>query len=318
MFWLFFTGMGAGTVWSAKISAQADLDQQRAHAQGNLRIAKATEARIKADLERLEAPGKVDPEVLEDYTIYLERVRGLVAEYDRIVHELEAIYATTVPATTTPAKPSDSPFSVVVPESEDELSQLDRELNDSLARFDAFINVEMAGAVRKMEEVMGKTRKERTELASEAAEAVKRLRERGIDLETPLPEKEGAEASEETPAEGSGEEPGDPPPEGEGEDPEPGDGPGVKLEPVGEEAGGDTQGVDSREQAQGAEVAHDAGALGGAPGNPETKEGRIEKHGSPEDDDIVARQLREAAENEADPVLKEKLWKEYEAYKKGL
>ena len=34
------------------------------------------------------------------------------------------------------------------------------------------------------------------------------------------------------------------------------------------------------------------------------------------DDDIVARQLREAAEQETDPVLKEKLWKEYEAYKR--
>ncbi len=92
----------------------------------------------------------------------------------------------------------------------------------------------------------------------------------------------------------------------------------MKLEPAGEEAGGDTRGTDSREKAPGAEVAHDAGALGGAPGNPEAKAGRIENHGSPRDDDIVARQLREAAENETDPVLKEKLWKEYEAYKKGL
>lgn len=33
------------------------------------------------------------------------------------------------------------------------------------------------------------------------------------------------------------------------------------------------------------------------------------------DDDIVARQLREAAENETDPVLKEKLWQEYRDYK---
>ena len=313
MFWLLFTGMGAGMLWSAQISAQADLDQQRARAQGNLRIAKATEARIKADLERLEARGKVDPKVMEDYTIYLERVRGLVAEYDRIARELEAIYARTVPATTTPEKPSDSPFSVVVPEAEDELSQLNRELNDSLARFDAFINVEMAVAVRKMEEVMGETRKERTELASEAAEAVRRLRERGIDLETPLPEKEGAEAPGGTPAE----EPAGPSPDGEGEDPEPGDEPGVKLEPS-EEAGGDTKGIDPREQVQGAEVAHDAGALGGAPGSPEAKAGRIENHSSPEDDDIVARQLREAAENETDPVLQEKLWKEYEAYKKGV
>ena len=32
--------------------------------------------------------------------------------------------------------------------------------------------------------------------------------------------------------------------------------------------------------------------------------------------DVVARQLREAAEKEKDPVLKEKLWEEYRKYKK--
>jgi hypothetical protein len=36
------------------------------------------------------------------------------------------------------------------------------------------------------------------------------------------------------------------------------------------------------------------------------------------DDDIVARQLREAAMKETDPVLREKLWDEYRKYKKGL
>jgi len=36
------------------------------------------------------------------------------------------------------------------------------------------------------------------------------------------------------------------------------------------------------------------------------------------DDDIVARQLREAAENEKDPELREKLWQEYRDYKAGL
>jgi hypothetical protein len=35
------------------------------------------------------------------------------------------------------------------------------------------------------------------------------------------------------------------------------------------------------------------------------------------DDDIVARQLREAAENETDPELKAKLWEEYRKYKRG-
>jgi hypothetical protein len=37
----------------------------------------------------------------------------------------------------------------------------------------------------------------------------------------------------------------------------------------------------------------------------------------PDDDDVVARQLREAAEQEKDPEVKEKLWEEYRKYKKG-
>ncbi len=36
-----------------------------------------------------------------------------------------------------------------------------------------------------------------------------------------------------------------------------------------------------------------------------------------EDDDVVARQLREAAEQETDPEVKEKLWEEYRKYKEG-
>ncbi len=35
------------------------------------------------------------------------------------------------------------------------------------------------------------------------------------------------------------------------------------------------------------------------------------------DDDVVARQLREAAEKETDPELKKKLWEEYRRYKEG-
>lgn len=39
---------------------------------------------------------------------------------------------------------------------------------------------------------------------------------------------------------------------------------------------------------------------------------------SGEDDDIVARRLRRAAEQETDPELKEKLWKEYMEYKRNV
>ncbi len=40
--------------------------------------------------------------------------------------------------------------------------------------------------------------------------------------------------------------------------------------------------------------------------------------GSGSDDDIVARQLREAAESESDPALREKLWNEYRQYKQSI
>jgi len=36
------------------------------------------------------------------------------------------------------------------------------------------------------------------------------------------------------------------------------------------------------------------------------------------DDDVVARQLREAAMNESDPELRERLWDEYRKYKQGV
>jgi hypothetical protein len=39
--------------------------------------------------------------------------------------------------------------------------------------------------------------------------------------------------------------------------------------------------------------------------------------GDGNDDDVVARQLREAAMKEKDPQLQEKLWQEYRDYKKG-
>lgn len=44
----------------------------------------------------------------------------------------------------------------------------------------------------------------------------------------------------------------------------------------------------------------------------------INEAGDSSDDDIVARQLREAAEAETDPLLKEKLWNEYKKYKKSM
>ena len=52
---------------------------------------------------------------------------------------------------------------------------------------------------------------------------------------------------------------------------------------------------------------------------PPTEESTIpEDIPSPQGDDIVAKQLREAAMAEQDPDLKAKLWEEYKRYKAGL
>ena len=54
-------------------------------------------------------------------------------------------------------------------------------------------------------------------------------------------------------------------------------------------------------------------------GPPPTEDPEIpEDIPSPQGDDIVAKQLREAAMAEQDPDLKAKLWEEYKRYKAGL
>ena len=58
---------------------------------------------------------------------------------------------------------------------------------------------------------------------------------------------------------------------------------------------------------------------GAGPGSPQSPGKTSAPPGTPDgsDDDVVARQLREAAEKETDPELKKKLWEEYRKYKDG-
>ena len=55
----------------------------------------------------------------------------------------------------------------------------------------------------------------------------------------------------------------------------------------------------------------------GSPGDKASLPPAPDDVSSGQDDDIVARQLREAAENETDPELREKLWDEYRDYKRN-
>ncbi len=59
-----------------------------------------------------------------------------------------------------------------------------------------------------------------------------------------------------------------------------------------------------------------SGAAGG-PGQQTTIKDQPKDVPDGSDDDVVARQLREAAQRETDPELKKKLWEEYRKYKQG-
>jgi len=85
------------------------------------------------------------------------------------------------------------------------------------------------------------------------------------------------------------------------------------------------EGTDGAEGAEGADGESGAesgdGNAGAGAGTGARRQGRSQ--GTPpdipdgSDDDVVARQLREAAEKETDPELKKKLWEEYRKYKQG-
>ena len=223
---------------TSRETADLKLDEARR----NLRISEATEKRIATELEQLKKAGSVAPETIKNYKIYHESVQKIVAENRKMVEQMEAAktrHSSQVkPSETTASDKLENILDPKIPEEQtrDEVAALDRQLSASMNEFDAKL-------LREMDDIHNESSQKMRDLAQEAAEAARRLREKGIDVDTS--ESEPSKESEET----------------------------------------DT----------------------------ETGQGQA----SYEDDDIVARQLREAAENETDPELKEKLWKEYYEYKQN-
>lgn len=75
-----------------------------------------------------------------------------------------------------------------------------------------------------------------------------------------------------------------------------------------------------QEQARAGDTGPSAPPSASGPGKKPQEAAAPKRHQSQDgagDDDIIARQLREAAEKETDPILKEKLWAEYNKYKKA-
>ncbi len=84
--------------------------------------------------------------------------------------------------------------------------------------------------------------------------------------------------------------------------------------------GGDNSGepVDAEDGTQIARAGNRSGMRGGGSSRNEAYPRIPADVGDGSDDDVVARQIREAALNESDPVLREKLWQEYRNYKKSI
>lgn len=276
-------GRPSGKAEGGRPASPETADEKLAKAREDLRVSQATEKRIASELEELKKSGTASAETIRDYEIYHESVKAMVAENQKIVDQMEAASARHASGKQSSSAAAsgrqDKLMDPDIPEEQttDEVAALDRELSASLSEFDEKL-------LREMDTIREESADKMQDLAEEAAAAAKRLRER-------LKESESG---------GSGEKDRD-----ESESAED-DAQAKTDQQSGEKS--ETSGGDREESAS-----TDA-ARGGGQGPQKDSPKRYE---GAEDDDIVARQLREAAENETDPVLKEKLWKEYEEYKKN-
>ena len=256
----------------------------------NLKIARATELRIAAKLKELRESGNVSPEILRDYETYLKNVQLMVLENERIVRHMEAAY-TGKPDTTDLLGASEIEPSPDVPIPEDQkmdrVAQLDRELNDSLAAFDEML-------LKRLELIRAKSADKMTDWAMDAADAANRAKENqgesgeGADKDN----KRSGEDKDDKKKSAGTEKKRDDSPDASG-------------------AGRPTKQPSTETSGRG----HDP-KRPGEKADTDSGDDRS-TYADREDDDIVARQLREAAENETDPELKRKLWEKYEEYKKS-
>ncbi len=261
-------------------------DAKLAKARDDLRVSQATEKRIASELEALKKSGDASEEEIRNYEAYLERVQAMVAENRKTVKKMESAYPRHPPGekdaneTAAGDLPGRSDQKIPEEQTRDPVAELDRQLSASLSEFDTML-------LKKMETIESESAAKMRDLAQEAAEAAKRLKEKGVDLGTDKSESPEAASDQ-----------GETGPQGEA----------GEKEASREEKGSQTQQGDGDDT-----VAAAGGSKGEGPGPRQDRGSRYSK----EDDDIVARQLREAAENETDPALKEKLWKEYEEYRKN-
>ena len=302
----------------------------------NLQIGRATQRTIQDKVDVLNESCSVDPELVASYEQYLDRVEEMVTLQERTVAQMEMIYAARFPALTSQPVTSnkDEALQFPIAEATDPVASLDEELDASLASFDGILLREIEKLAEQMDELTDDSDEELTALAERAAEAAREVREKqngssegGEEGESDQGETGEVAGTEQAAAQADGQEQGQAGTEGaesasaEGTESTTGtDGSetvaGTMGEPGSEATGEDTGGASGETGAPGVRRLPGRGGsrdstVGQQQRVPPTQRKRPDSY----DDDIVAKQLREAAEKETDPVIKEKLWKEYEDYK---
>ena len=259
-------------------AAAAELEAARAE----LRLGTETERRMREEFESLLAAGRMSAAETADFEDYLRRLGVSVDEQRRRVVRLEGGHSGSASVVSTDSArtfPLLEDFERGLTD-EEKIALLDAELGRSISEFDE------------------KLLREQRELAEKARPAS--TGERGSGSSGEAGEGEGRQAGSE--ADGKSAQSG-------AESGQQAGGESGQQAGAGErgEAGG--QGAEGNDQMASAGGASDGGRhTGHAATPPDIPDGK--------DDDIVARQLREAAESEQDPELREKLWEEYRKYKK--
>jgi hypothetical protein len=298
-------GLLAGFIWLGLISLGFGTSPKKTRseielARENLLISEATAERIANDLVELRNSPRVPGEIIDDYEIYLARVQAMVDEQRKVVSAMEKAYANHLSRKeSAPAKTSEDLEYMLNPEipeedTTDEVGALDQEFNESLTEFDQML-------LKEFDAIRAQSARKMRDLAEQADEVANRLRDKGVELDTGESGSSG-DAGEQTKDGEEKAEVGNSLDESE----EPTEAEREEMD-KGENTTGSTEATVDKDVAAADESGH------GGEGTPQEQKRRYDKA----DDDIVARQLREAAENETDPELKEKLWKEYEAYKKN-
>ena len=214
----------------------------------------------------------------EDYAAYVARLQR------RVFEDCQAVFNSGAPY------PEDLPCPALVPQetrSADIEMQAERTAEEQVAALDAMLT---AGLGEYDERLLREQERIKADAPSNSVSG------------------SGAGAGGEGGGDGSGGE-GDGEGEGEGEE-------GSDASNDGRNSGG-TAGSGQQSGQTGGQPA--GGPVDGSEGSGEGGKDSEQPADIPDgsDDDVVARQLREAAENETDPELKEKLWEEYRRYKRG-